>query len=74
MGLGDRIGASHGEAAAPSEAGPLLRTPSDGDAIAEGHRAFLARWGDGLAPTEARDAMGDAYVNTIDLDVPGAVS
>lgn len=58
LGLGDRIRAFRGEAAAPTEAGPLLRTAFDVDAIAQGYRAFLARWGDGLAPTEARDDLG----------------
>ncbi|KOG36745.1 MULTISPECIES: PaaX family transcriptional regulator C-terminal domain-containing protein [Streptomyces] len=58
LGLGDRIKAFHGEAAAPTEAGPLLRTAFDVDAIAEGYRAFLARWGDGRLPAEARDDLG----------------
>ncbi|WP_017236547.1 PaaX family transcriptional regulator [Streptomyces sp. SS] len=58
LGLGDRIKAFHGEAAAPTEAGPLLRTAFDVDAIAEGYRAFLARWGDGPAPAEAHDDLG----------------
>ncbi|MFD4942732.1 PaaX family transcriptional regulator C-terminal domain-containing protein [Streptomyces sp. NPDC058239] len=58
LGLGDRIRAFHGEAAAPTEAGPLLRTAFDVDAIAEGYRSFLARWGDGPAPAEARDDLG----------------
>lgn len=57
LGLGDRIRAFHGEAAAPTEAGPLLRTAFDVDAIAEGYRAFLARW-DAAAPAEARDDLG----------------
>ncbi|MGW6708264.1 PaaX family transcriptional regulator [Streptomyces sp. NPDC054956] len=58
LGLGDRIRAFHGEAAAPTEAGPLLRTAFDVDAIAEGYRSFLARWGDGAVPAEARDDLG----------------
>ncbi|MFC0598213.1 PaaX family transcriptional regulator [Streptomyces palmae] len=58
LGLGDRIRAFHGEAAAPTEAGRLLRTAFDTDAIAAGYRAFLARWGDGPAPAEARDDLG----------------
>ncbi|MFE5908174.1 PaaX family transcriptional regulator C-terminal domain-containing protein [Streptomyces wedmorensis] len=58
LGLGDRIKAFHAEAAAPTEAGPLLRTAFDVDAIAEGYRAFLARWGDGPPPAEARDDLG----------------
>ncbi|MFH8623614.1 PaaX family transcriptional regulator C-terminal domain-containing protein [Streptomyces vietnamensis] len=58
LGLGDRIRAFHGEAAAPTEAGPLLRTAFDVDAIADGYRAFLARWGAGAAPAEARDDLG----------------
>lgn len=62
LGLGDRIRAFHGEAAAPTEAGPLLRTAFDVDAIAEGYRSFLARWGDGPGPTEVRDAPGSAEV------------
>ncbi|MFE7705863.1 hypothetical protein ACFU6I_08685 [Streptomyces sp. NPDC057486] len=64
LGLGDRIGASHGEAAASFEAGRLLRTAFDVDAIAE--RAVLS-WPGGAT-------AGDAYVNTIDLDVSRAVS
>ncbi|MFI8766922.1 PaaX family transcriptional regulator C-terminal domain-containing protein [Streptomyces sp. NPDC053792] len=56
--FGDRIRAFHGEAAAPTEAGPLLRTAFDVDAIADGYRAFLARWGSGAAPAEARDDLG----------------
>lgn len=58
LGLGGRIRAFHGEAAAPTEAGDLLRTAFDVDAIADGYRAFLARWGDGAAPGEARDDLG----------------
>ncbi|MGW8361807.1 PaaX family transcriptional regulator [Streptomyces wedmorensis] len=58
LGLGDRIKAFHAEAAAPTEAGPLLRAAFDVDAIAEGYRAFLARWGDGPPPAEARDDLG----------------
>ncbi|WP_327242906.1 hypothetical protein [Streptomyces sp. NBC_01320] len=58
MGIGGRIRGFHGEAAASIEAGPLLRTAFDVDAIAEGDRAFPARWGDGLAPTGARDDVG----------------
>ncbi|AJF68797.1 PaaX family transcriptional regulator [Streptomyces vietnamensis] len=58
LGLADRIRAFHGEAAAPTEAGPLLRTAFDVDAIADGYRAFLARWGAGAAPAEARDDLG----------------
>lgn len=58
LGLGDRIRAFHGEAAAPTEAGPLLRTAFDVDAIADGYRAFLARWDAGAAPAEARDDLG----------------
>ncbi|MFF0473750.1 PaaX family transcriptional regulator C-terminal domain-containing protein [Streptomyces sp. NPDC004284] len=57
LGLGDRIRAFHGEAAAPTEAGPLLRAAFDIDAIAEGYRAFLARW-DTAAPAEAHDDLG----------------
>ncbi|MFC9618769.1 PaaX family transcriptional regulator C-terminal domain-containing protein [Streptomyces sp. NPDC056930] len=30
----------------------------DVDAIAEGYRSFLVRWGDGPAPAEARDDLG----------------
>ncbi|MFD8207858.1 PaaX family transcriptional regulator C-terminal domain-containing protein [Streptomyces sp. NPDC059695] len=58
LGLGDRIRVFHGEAAAPTEAGPLLRTAFDVDAIAGGYRAFLARWGAGVTPGEARDDLG----------------
>lgn len=58
LGFGDRIRAFHGEAAAPTEAGPLLRSAFDVDAIAERYRSFLARWGDGTAPAEARDDLG----------------
>ncbi|MER6100557.1 PaaX family transcriptional regulator C-terminal domain-containing protein [Streptomyces sp. NPDC001728] len=58
LGLGDRIKAFHGEAAAPTEAGPLLRTAFDIDAIAGEYHAFLARWGDTAAPAEARDDLG----------------
>ncbi|MEU4065050.1 PaaX family transcriptional regulator C-terminal domain-containing protein [Streptomyces wedmorensis] len=58
LGLGDRIKAFHAEAAAPTEAGPLLRAAFDVDAIAEGYRAFLARWADGPPPAEARDDLG----------------
>lgn len=58
LGLGDRIRAFHGEAAPPTGAGSLLRTAFDVDAIAEGYRSFLARWGDGTAPAEARDDLG----------------
>ncbi|WP_369148201.1 PaaX family transcriptional regulator C-terminal domain-containing protein [Streptomyces sp. R44] len=58
LGLGDRIRAFHGEAAAPTEAGPLLRTAFDVDAIADGYRAFLARWGADTASGEARDDLG----------------
>ncbi|MEV6203273.1 PaaX family transcriptional regulator C-terminal domain-containing protein [Streptomyces sp. NPDC051771] len=59
LGLGDRIRAFHGQAAAPTEAGPLLRTAFDLDAIAADYRAFLARWGDdGPASADARDDLG----------------
>ncbi|MER5208351.1 PaaX family transcriptional regulator C-terminal domain-containing protein [Streptomyces sp. NPDC002825] len=58
LGLGDRIRAFHGEAAAPTEAGPLLRTAFDVDAIAEGYRAFLTRWGGGAAPEESPGEAG----------------
>lgn len=58
LGLEDRIKAFHGEAAEPTEAGPLLRTAFDVDVTAEGYHAFLARWDDGHAPTEARDDLG----------------
>ncbi|MET9851613.1 PaaX family transcriptional regulator C-terminal domain-containing protein [Streptomyces sp. NPDC006450] len=58
LGFGDRIRAFHAEAAAPTEAGPLLRSAFDVDAIAEGYRSFLARWGDGTAPAEAHDDLG----------------
>ncbi|MFE3902765.1 PaaX family transcriptional regulator C-terminal domain-containing protein [Streptomyces sp. NPDC059153] len=51
-------GEVHGEAAAPTEAGPLLRAAFDVDAIAEGYRSFLVRWGDGPAPAEARHDLG----------------
>ncbi|MFJ5710637.1 PaaX family transcriptional regulator C-terminal domain-containing protein [Streptomyces sp. NPDC093105] len=59
LGLGDRIRAFHGQAAAPTEAGALLRTAFDLDAVAAGYRAFLARW-DGEAPAsaDARDDLG----------------
>ncbi|WOX21314.1 PaaX family transcriptional regulator C-terminal domain-containing protein [Streptomyces solicathayae] len=62
LGLGDRIRAFHGEAAAPTEAGPLLRTAFDVDAIAGGYRSFLARWGDGPGPAEVRDDLGRQLV------------
>ncbi|MFF6885659.1 PaaX family transcriptional regulator C-terminal domain-containing protein [Streptomyces sp. NPDC012421] len=59
LGLGDRIRAFHGQAAAPTEAGPLLRTAFDLDAIAAGYRAFSARWDDGgAASADARDDLG----------------
>ncbi|MEW5629910.1 PaaX family transcriptional regulator C-terminal domain-containing protein [Streptomyces hydrogenans] len=59
LGLGDRIRAFHGQAAAPTGAGPLLRTAFDLDAIAADYRAFLARWsGDGPAPADAHDDLG----------------
>ncbi|GAA3089094.1 PaaX family transcriptional regulator C-terminal domain-containing protein [Streptomyces roseofulvus] len=58
LGLGDRIRAFHGAAAAPTEAGPLLRTAFDLDAIAAGYRAFLARWGGDDPAADARDDLG----------------
>ncbi|MEF9887160.1 PaaX family transcriptional regulator [Streptomyces sp. P9-A4] len=58
LGLGDRIKAFHGEVAAPTEAGPLLRTAFDIDAIAGEYQDFLARWGEGATPAEARDDLG----------------
>lgn len=58
LGLDDRIRAFHGEAAAPTEAGPLLRAAFDVDAIAEGYRSFLARWDGDAGPAEARDDLG----------------
>ncbi|MFJ8127986.1 PaaX family transcriptional regulator [Streptomyces hydrogenans] len=59
LGLGDRIRAFHGQAAAPTGAGPLLRTAFDLDAIAADYRAFLARWSDdGPAPADAHDDLG----------------
>lgn len=58
LGLGDRIRAFRGEVAAPTEVGPLVRTAFDIDAIAEGYRDFLVRWGGGSAPAEAGDDLG----------------
>ncbi|MGW8763382.1 PaaX family transcriptional regulator [Streptomyces sp. NPDC055815] len=69
LGLGDRIRAFHGEAAAPTEAGPLLRTAFDVDAIADGYRAFLARWGAAAASGEAQDTP-DRTASGESRDVP----
>lgn len=57
LGLGDRIRGFHGEAAAPTEAGSLLRSAFDVDEIAEGYRDFLDRWG-GAGAAAAQDDLG----------------
>ncbi|MFI6605695.1 PaaX family transcriptional regulator C-terminal domain-containing protein [Streptomyces sp. NPDC050507] len=58
LGLGDRIRGFHGEAAAPTEAGSLLRSAFDIDVIAEGYRDFLDRWGGGAGAAVAQDDLG----------------
>lgn len=58
LGLGDRIRGFHGEAAAPTEAGSLLRSAFDIDVIAEGYRDFLDRWGGGSGAAAAQDDLG----------------
>lgn len=57
LGLADRIRAFHGQAAPPTEAGPLLHAAFDIDAIAGGYRSFLDRWGGPVPPGDAADDM-----------------
>ncbi|WP_406448150.1 PaaX family transcriptional regulator [Streptomyces sp. NBC_00876] len=70
LGLGDRIRGFHGEAAAPTGAGDLLRTAFDVDAIAEGYRDFLDSWGGGAGAAAAQDDLGrQLLLHTDWLDV-----
>ncbi|WPW33027.1 PaaX family transcriptional regulator C-terminal domain-containing protein [Streptomyces atratus] len=57
LGLEDHIRAFHGEAAPPTEAGPLLHSAFDVDAIATGYRSFIDRWGGSVPPGGAADDM-----------------
>ncbi|MFE2087729.1 hypothetical protein [Streptomyces sp. NPDC059460] len=64
LGLGDRIRAFHGEAAAPTEAGPLLRTAFDVDAIAEGYRASWPGGATASRPLRCATARGAGSCST----------